>query len=125
MEYENLDLEIGKEQPPIEAKKVLVLSLEERNVKNKEGKEVGEKLVMKVNHPDAGEIELSKVKYIKNKKISESGLWITKDRDGNIPFNSALASLLRYNKCTKLKDMNGKEIETDIDDNGFIVAKAF
>jgi len=125
MEYENLDLEVGKEQPPIEAKKVNVVALEERDVKDKDGKDVGVKLVMKVKHPDAGDIELSKVKYEKNKKITESGLWLTKDKEGNIPFKSALASLLRFNNCTKLSDLNGKEIDTAIDDNGFIIAKAY
>ena len=125
MEYENLDMKIGSEQPLIEAKKCLILSLEQKDIKDKEGKDIGVKLVMKVNHPDAGEIELSKVKYEKNSKLTESGLWLTKDKDGNIPFKSALASLLKFNNCSKLKDLNGKEINTAIDDNGFIIAKAY
>jgi len=123
MEYENR--KIGKEQPKIEAKKVKVLSYDEVDVKDKENKEIGKKLVLKVSHPDIPELEISKVKYEKAKKLKESGIWLQKDKDNSIPFNSALAHLLRHYGCSKVSDLTGKEIGTTTDDNGFLIAKAY
>ncbi len=122
LEYENM--EIGKEQPPVVAKPVIVESYSEVDVK-KGDKDIGKKLVFKVKHPDVPEMEISKVKYEKNKKLSEAGIWLQKDVDGNIPFNSALSALLRHYNCSKIADMKGKTIETTQDENGFLIAKAY
>lgn len=122
MEYENI--EIGKDMPQLEAKKVKVVDLEERKVKF--GEKESLKLVLKVVHPDgAVEMEIGKVTYLKQKKIKEGGLWLSKDKDGKIPFNSAVAHLMRYYKISKVNELIGKEIETASDDNGFIIAKAY
>jgi len=124
MEYENIG--IGKEQPPIEAKKVVINGYEVRAVKDRDGKEIGDKLVLKVKHPDVpAEMEISKVKYEKNKKIVESGLWITKDKDGNFPYLSAMAHLLKFYNCSNISKLKDKEIDTTADENGYIIAKAY
>lgn len=128
MENGNLEfseMEIGIEQPKIEAKKVKVLSYEEVDVKDKEQKDIGKKLVLKVSHPDVPELELSKVKYEKNKKLKESGIWLSQDGDGNIPYNAALAHLLRHYGCSKVADLKDKELDTICDDNGFLIVKAY
>ncbi|KKN25440.1 hypothetical protein LCGC14_0884720 [marine sediment metagenome] len=121
-EHENLG--IGKEQPKIEAKPVTVIGYEEVEVK-KDEKVIGNKLVLKVKHPDVEELELSKVKYQKGEALKESGLWLHKDKDGAIPYNSALASLLRHNNCSKIADLKDKEIQTTADANGYCIAKAY
>ena len=123
IEYEKIP--IGNEQPPIEAKRVVILGYEVKVVNNSEGKEIGNKLVLKVKHPDVPEMELSKVKYEKNKKLTESGLWISKDKDGKIPFLSALAHLLKHYHCSNISDLQNKEIDTVIDENGYVIAKAY
>jgi len=123
MVFENV--EVGKEQPPIEAKRVNVIDYTEQDVKDREGKEVGTKLVLKVKHPDIPEIEISKAKYEKNKKLTESGLWLGKDKDNRLPFNSAVAHLLRFYNCRTISDMKGKDIDTVTDEGGFIIAKAY
>lgn len=123
MEYENV--EIGKEMPPIEAKPVKVLSFEEADVKDKEQKEIGKKLVLKVQHPDVPEMEISKVKFQKGDKLKESGLWLGKDTDGKIPYSSALAHLLRHYSCQKIPDLKDKVLQTTSDSNGFCIAKAY
>jgi len=128
MENENIEYEeiqVGTEQPPIVAKRVIVLGYESKIVSNNEGKEIGNKLVLKVKHPDVTEMEISKVKYEKNKKLTESGLWISKDKDGNLPFLSALAHLLRFYHCNNVSELRNKEIDTTADDNGYIIAKAY
>jgi len=123
IEYENIP--VGNEQPPEEAKKVTVIGYESKAVSNNEGKEIGNKLVLKVKHPDVPEMEISKVKYEKNKKLTESGLWISKDKDGKLPFSGALAHLLRFYHCNKISDLKGREIDTTADENGYIIAKAY
>jgi len=123
MEYENT--EIGKEQPKLEAKRVKILSYEEVDVKDKNEKDIGKKLVLKVSHPDVPELEISKVKFEKAKKLKESGIWLQKDKDSNLPYNSALSHLLRHYKCSKVSELKGKEIDTTTDDNGFLIVKAY
>ena len=121
MEYENTG--IGKEQPLVEAKPVVVTSISEEEVVF--DKETAKKLVLRVSHPDVPEMELGKVKFEKNKKLKDSGLWLTKDKDGNLPFNSAVSTLLRFYGCTKITELVEKKIETTQDENGYLVAKAY
>ena len=121
MEFETLG--IGKEQPKIEAKPVEVLGYEEREVKF--DNETSKKLVLKVKHPDIESIEIGKVKYEKNKKLKEVGLWLSKDKDGSIPNNSALAALLMFYRCNTIADLKGKTLETTEGENNFLVIKAY
>jgi hypothetical protein len=123
IEYENVPL--GTEQPPVTPKTVRVTGYEVRPVCTTEGKEIGNKLVLKVNHPEVPDMEISKVKFEKNKKLTESGLWVSMDKDGNIPFASALAHLLRFYRCESIAHIKGKEIDTTTDENGYIIAKAY
>ena len=128
MENENIEyanIPVGNEQPPVEAKRVIVIGYESKAVSNNEGKEIGNKLVLKVKHPDVPEMEISKVKYEKNKKLTESGLWISKDKDGKLPFLSALAHLLRFYHCSNVSELKNKEMDTTTDENGYIIAKAY
>lgn len=123
IEYENVS--IGTEQPLVEAKRVNILSYEVKVVNNSEGKEIGTKLVLKVRHPDVPELEISKVKYEKNKKLTESGIWLSRDKDGKLPFKSALAHLLRYYNCNNISELKNKEIDTVTDENGYVIAKGY
>ena len=123
MEYENTG--IGTEQPPVVAKPVSITGINEEEVFFKDAKEASLKLVLKVKHPDVPEMELGKVKFEKNKKLKETGLWLSKDNDGNLPYNSAVATLLRFYGCSKITDLVGKTIQTTQDENGFLIAKAY
>lgn len=116
---------IGAEMPPVEPKPVVVLEYGVADVKDKEGKDVGAKLVLTVKHPDVPEMEMSKVKYEKAKGLKEAALWLNKDKDGKIPFNSALATFLRFYKCSNIKDLKDKTIETTTDEGGYVIAKAY
>ncbi len=123
MEYENT--EIGTEQPQVEPKPVVVTGCGEEDVNFPDKKETAKKLVLKVEHPDVKDMELSKVKFEKNKKLKDTGLWLSKDKDGNLPYNSAVATLLRFYSCKKITDLVGKTIQTTQDEGGFLVAKAY
>lgn len=124
------DIEIGEEMPAMLPKKCKVTSMQIIDVIVREGKdkgkEIGKKLVMKVKHPDSNvELEISKVKYEKANKLAESGLWVMKDKDGKLPFKSATASMLRYYMARTVKEMEGKDIETATDDQGYLLVKAY
>lgn len=121
MEFENT--KIGKEQPPIQAKKVRVLGLSEECVKFDQKDSL--KLVLKVSHPDVGELEISKVKYQKGDKLSVAGLWLTKDNDGCLPYNSAVAHLLRAYNIDSIVGLTSCELDTVLDEAGYLIIKGY
>jgi len=123
MEYENKN--IGTEPERLEAEEVEVVSFESEDVKDKEGREVGKKLVLTVKHSKNPEMKISKVKYEKNKSLTESGLWLKEDAEGNLPYFSAIASLLRFYKCDSISALKGKNVNTVADANGFLEIKAY
>jgi len=112
--------ELEKEVGTIESEKK---TLEPRKVKIVDVKvvPVGEKKSNKVNclveHPDYkdGTITLSSVSYLKDKKIITTGLWFNLDAQGNIQKNSALAIFLSKTGSKNLKELIGKEVDTELD----------
>lgn len=123
MKYENQT--IGKEPVRLEAELVKVMSTETEQVKDGDGKDVGTKLVLNVKHSVGGELKLSKVKYERDGKITESGLWVKEDKEGNLPYNSAVANLLRHYKWSTIADLKNQEVQTTQDANGFLIVKAY
>ncbi len=121
MKYE--EKEIGKETARLEPKDVKVKDIKEVEVETQQGKRT--KLVLVVEHPDLPEMEISKAKYLKEKKVVETGLWLTEDKDGNIPYLSAVAHLLRHYNLKRVKDIATTSLQTDIDEKGFIIIKAY
>jgi len=102
-----------------------IKDLEKKEV-SKNGEKIGDKLVLKVKHPDKDEpLSLSKAKYEKNGKIETTGLWIKTDGSGNIPYFSGVAFLMRHYNVQSLKDLVGKTINTTTDSNGYLTVKAY
>jgi hypothetical protein len=125
-----LNIGIGTKEPvTLKPKKVLV---ERARVipKEKDGKVVGELIVLTCRHPDRKEetIELSNVKTIgAGDKIKLSALWFNKDDDGNLAKKSTAAQLLRYYDVNNFGDLIGKEVETTVqsESNSFLCIKAY
>lgn len=125
-----LKIGIGTKEPvTLKPKKVLV---ERARVipKEKDGKVVGELIVLTCRHPDRKEetIELSNVKTIgAGDKIKLSALWFNKDDDGNLAKKSTAAQLLRYYDVNNFGDLIGKEVETTVqsESNSFLCIKAY
>ena len=119
------NMEIGEERNnKLTPKLVEVITIEVVDVKNKVGENVGQKLNLKVKHPDMPtHVDISKVKYQKANQLKESALWINQDSDGKLPFNSAIASLMRRIGIKKIDEFNGKTIDPTTDENGYIIAK--
>lgn len=123
-EFENLG--VGEKQPPLEAKKVKIVGLKVEMQKDKEGKDIQNKLTLTVQYLDSDmQMDISKAKVEKAGKTKIQGLWVSKDKDGKIPYNSTLACLLRFYNCSTISEIKDKEIDTTLDDEGYIVAKAY
>ncbi|MEK6880991.1 MAG: hypothetical protein AABY22_15330 [Nanoarchaeota archaeon] len=124
-EFENA--KIGEDKPQIEPKEVVIVGYKIDDVKGKDGKEMGSKLNLVVEHPDVKDkkIEISGVEFLNDKKVKQSGLWMKKDNDGKIPFKSALANLLRFVKKNTIKELVGIKINTTTNDNGYLLVKAY
>lgn len=128
MEKELLEIGVGTKEPEkLQAKPVVVHGAKKEDViSKKDNKKIGEKVIFICKHEDKEEyLNLSKVKYIKGKNVTEAGTWYNEDEDGNIQKGSALAITLDHFKVSKIGELVGKPIETDYDESGYICIKAY
>lgn len=103
--------------------KILAVTLEPQS---KDGKPIGDKVVCTCKHPQRDDpIDISSVKYEKDKALKTSGLWFNKDDDKLIMKESALACFLRYLAVQTPTMLKGVEAETVIDDKGYLCFKAY
>lgn len=117
---------IGEDKPQIEAKTVVVKNYKVATVE-KDGKEIGKKVVFEVIHPDIKErnIEISGAKFEQGDKVKISGLWWKLDTDGKIPYSSALGHVLRHYKKNTLEDMKGEQLTTIADESNYLIIRAY
>ena len=127
-EGNELELGIGTKEPvTLKPGKVLIRDVVlERDIKNKKGEIVGDKVGFYCKHPDKEEVVIiSGIKHEVAGKLKAAGAWLSKDEDGLLQKRSALASLLRKYEVTTPKEMNDKEVETVEDDKGYLCIKAY
>lgn len=124
---EDLEITIGtKENVALKPMKVKIEKIEIESQKDKNGKVIGDKVVCSCKHPDKEElIKISTVKYEKKNKINVTGTWFNKDEDGLIKKGSALAILLQYLGAMNIRALEGREVDTSTDDNGYLCLKAY
>ena len=110
-----LEKEVGTIEPEMQ-------SLEPAKVKIVEVKivEVGDNKNKKVNclvqHPKKDDpVTLSSVSYLRDKKIVTTGLWYNLDKEDNLQKGSALAIFLISTNSKNLKELEGKEVDTELD----------
>jgi len=132
MENNLSELGVGTREPiRLTAKKVKVVSFLTENVEKKStGKVVGEKVCLICKHPDKEEtIELSSITCLvikgKSREVKTVGAWLNLDEDGQIAKYSSLATMLNFYKVGKVSELVGKEIETELDDSGYLSIKAY
>jgi len=90
------------------------------------GKEVGKKLVLICKHPDKEEaVKISSMSFIAGKTVKSSTMWINIDEDGNIQKGSTVAVLLEKAKVNSINELDGKTLDTELDENKFLVIKAY
>jgi len=126
MENEKIfEKEIGnKEIESLKPKKVLITGIKIDPVE-KNGKEVGKKVTCICKHPDREDpVNISQVKYLRGDQVKYSGLWINFDEDENLQKGSALALFLEFINVKNIKELESKEVETDLDKGNFLCFKA-
>ena len=119
-------LEIGKDVPPITAKRIVIEKVYLKEVKGKDGKDWGKKVVLFCRHPDKKEtLQIDKVKYNKNDSLKTSALWFKQDDEGKLAKNSALGNMLVFLNVKNTKELPGTQSETTLDDEGYLAIKAY
>lgn len=122
--YEISEEDIKREK--LTTKKVTIVDITEQTPNNKTGTEIKPKFVFMCKHPDKEElIEISKVKYEKDKKLTIAGTWVSLDENNKLLKNCATSILLTKIGAKKIQDAIKKEVETTEDDNGYLVFKAY
>ena len=120
------DLEIG-----IGTKESISLQPATVKIENAEIEKVGDKgneiLKCSVKHPEKEElIKISEAKYEnKDGKLVISALWVNKDDDGLLRKGSTLAVFLNSQGAKTPKELIGKEVETLLDEKGYLAFKAY
>lgn len=118
-------LEIGtteKQKLELEPKKVKIVSWAKKSVE----KAHGDKIEFEVKHPDKEEIiRISAVSFLRNKAIITQGTWFNLDEEGKIQKGSSLAVLLNKLGVKNLNETKDKEVDTESDENNFLVFKAY
>lgn len=125
---DKLDKGIGtKETIALKPANVKIVDVKVEMQKNKEGKDVGEKVICTVKHPDKEEtIEISSVKYEnKSSKLVVTGIWYKEDEDKLLQKGSALSTLLNFLAAKTLRELIGKEVATVLDEKGYLCFKAY
>ena len=120
---------IAKEKPKLKAVNVTVESVSIATREPKEGgklKESTDLLVFHCKHPDAEElIEISTVKFEKAGKMEQSAIWYKPDEDGNVPFESGVAYLMRFYDVEEYGEFVGNKVATTTNQAGFLILKAY
>lgn len=127
---EILSIGIGTKEPVTLKPKRVVVERARTIPKEKDGKVVGELIVLTCRHPDRKDetIELSNAKTLGvGDKIKLSALWFNKDEDGNLAKKSIASQVLRYYDVNNFGDLIGKEVETTVqsESNSFLCIKAY
>ena len=122
-EQEILNNETGtKETTAIKPAKVKIVKVTVEEV----GEKGNKKLVCEVKHPDKEDtIKISAVKFETAGKLKASGLWVNLDDEDKIRKGSALAVLMAFVEAKKPVELEGKEVNTTQEDNGYLCFKAY
>lgn len=120
--YENAP--VGEEMPPIQPEPCTVTGWRIETIQ-KDGKDIGPKLTLICEHPTAGNIELSGVKYESGDKLKTAGLWLKLDKSGKIVNPSATSAMLKHYFCQKIADLRGKTVKTCQDERGYLIVRAY
>jgi len=123
-EQTELNKEIGTTEPEkkevLTPKKVKIVSVTLRDTAK------GQILSCESKHPDKEEpIKISSVSYLKDRQVVTTGLWYTLDKDEKIQKGSALATFLSKAGVKTPKELEGKEVDTELDDKQWLCFKAY
>lgn len=123
-EQTELNKVIGTEEPKerevLEPKKVKIVKVNFRDTKK------GKVVTCESKHPLKEEnVNISSIAYLRNKSVTNSGLWYALDSEGNIQKGSPLAVFMDKVGAKTLGELEGKEVETELDDEKWLCFKAY
>ena len=116
MEEQNkLKIGIGTLESEMKSLKPAKVKIVKVSIVNVE-KAKSDKVQCEVKHPDKEDtIVISSVTYIDNKEIITNGLWFNLDKEEKIQKNSALATFLKKLEVNSIEELEGKEVDTELD----------
>lgn len=128
MENENLkDLDLGigtEEEAGLKPAKVKIEGVNIEEVQTPKG--ASKKVVCACKHPTSQDlVKISSVKYEKGGKLKTQGLWVNKDSTGLIRKGSALAIFLANNGLKRPSELLGLELDTALDEQGYLTFKGY
>jgi hypothetical protein len=125
MEYN--ETKIGNiETEKLKPAKVQIKETRIDNIKIIKNNSSSDKLICLVKHPESKElIEISSVKIEIDNKLKICGLWFNLDAEKNLKKQSALAKLMMFLKVETIKELENKEIETILDERGYLCFKGY
>jgi len=104
----------------LEPKKVKIVGVSLRDTAK------GKILSCESKHPDKEEtIRISSASYLKDKQVVTSGLWYSLDKEENIQKGSTLANFLEKLEVKTPAELEGKEVETELDDKQWLCFKVY
>lgn len=126
---ENIEeFKVGKEVAVVKEGKMKVTDCVIEEVENEEYSLKGKQIVL-IGVVDglSKSIRINKAKYkhARTERLVEGGLWINKDEEGNLPYHSGLAILMRHYGIDNLKSLVGREVECVSSETGFLIVKAY
>jgi len=121
---EELNKEVGTAEPEkkevLEPKEVKIVEVKFRDTPK------GKVLECKSQHPDRDEpIKMSSVSYLRDRQVVTGGLWDSTDKDGKIQKGSALAVFLNKLGAKTPKELEGKQVVTELDDKQWLCFRAY
>jgi len=123
-EIQDDEIVIGTEESEVLGPSMVTIEAEKVEMV---GKNNNKKAVLICKHPNRElPIEISSVKYEgKGGKLKITGLWLNLDNQGKLKKDSALATLLKSSGVINLKLMVGRQVETVLDEEGYLCFKAY
>lgn len=115
----NIEMEKKKKLEPAKVKivKVIIETIE---------KAKANKAIFEVKHPSSEDtIKISAVSVLQDKKIKTIGTWISTDKENNLQKGTALAVFLDKIGVKSLRESIGKEINTESNEDGYLVFIAY
>jgi hypothetical protein len=120
-----LDKVISTEEPKkkevLEPKKVKIVKVSFRDTRK------GRIVSCEVEYPGRQDnIHISSISYLRDKQVVNSGLWYNLDsKQENIQKGGSLATFMTKLGAKTLRELEGKEPETELDENGWLCFKAY
>ena len=121
---QELNKEVGTTEPEkkesLEPKSVKIVEVRLRDTRK------GQVLECESKHPDKEDtIKISSVSYLRDKQVVTGGLWYSLDKEEKIQKGSALANFLNKVGVKTPKELEGKEVETELDEKKWLCFKAY